>query len=163
MDGNTSAIIESCIVSNNAHFGILKDDLGFLQIRHCDIFCNTRYGVRTWGTNIIDAEHNWWGHSSGPYHPDSNPGGLGDTVSDYVDFIPWLTSPGVEEQPIVKSIEKREALCATIIHGHLQLPRDRKCKVFDITGRVVAPDKITLGIYFIEVDGVITQKVVKVR
>jgi len=43
------------------------------------------------------------------------------------------------------------------------LVTDRKCKVFDIMGRVVAPDKIQPGIYFIEVDGVVTQKVVKVR
>jgi hypothetical protein len=38
-----------------------------------------------------------------------------------------------------------------------------KCKVFDIRGRVVDADKIQPGIYFIEVDGVVKQKVVKVR
>lgn len=52
---------------------------------------------------------------------------------------------------------------ATVFSGPLQLPEDKKCKVFDITGRVVLPDKIKPGIYFIEVDGVITKKVVKVR
>ena len=36
-------------------------------------------------------------------------------------------------------------------------------KGFDITGRVVEPDKIQPGIYFVEVDGVVAQKVVKVR
>ena len=36
-------------------------------------------------------------------------------------------------------------------------------KVFDITGRVVETERIQPGIYFIEVDGVVTQKVVKVR
>jgi hypothetical protein len=41
---------------------------------------------------IIDAENNWWGDASGPYHPTLNPGGLGDEVSDDVDFDPWLTS-----------------------------------------------------------------------
>jgi len=54
-------------------------------------------------------------------------------------------------------------LTATIFRGPLQLPEGKKCKVFDITGRVVAPDKIQPGIYFIEIDGVVTQKVVKVR
>jgi hypothetical protein len=38
-----------------------------------------------------------------------------------------------------------------------------ECKVFDITGRVVEPTKIQPGIYFIEVDGKITKKVIKVR
>jgi CubicO group peptidase (beta-lactamase class C family) len=52
---------------------------------------------------------------------------------------------------------------ATIFRGPLQLPGGKKCRVFDITGRVVEPRKIQSGIYFIEVDGVVTQKVVKVR
>ncbi|MGB3479708.1 MAG: hypothetical protein WBB67_11175 [bacterium] len=55
------------------------------------------------------------------------------------------------------------AFGASIIKGPLVLPENKNCKVFDITGRVVAPDKIQPGIYFIEIDGKITQKVVKVR
>ncbi len=51
----------------------------------------------------------------------------------------------------------------TIISGHLHLPEGKKCKVFDVTGRVVESSKIQPGIYFIEIDGVVTQKVVKVR
>jgi len=43
------------------------------------------------------------------------------------------------------------------------LPEGKECKVFDITGRVIIPDKMKPGIYFIEIDGQITQKVVKVR
>jgi hypothetical protein len=53
--------------------------------------------------------------------------------------------------------------CASIFRGPLQLPKGKKYKVFDITGRVVEPDKIQPGIYFVEVDGVVIQKVVKVR
>ncbi|MGD9380038.1 MAG: serine hydrolase, partial [candidate division WOR-3 bacterium] len=52
---------------------------------------------------------------------------------------------------------------ATIFRGPLQLPEGKKCRVFDITGRVVEPGRIQPGIYFIEIDGVVTQKVVKVR
>lgn len=52
---------------------------------------------------------------------------------------------------------------ASIINGPLLLPEGKTCKIFDITGRVVMPDKIKPGIYFIEIDGKITQKVVKVR
>ena len=112
---------------------------------------------------LVDAESNWWGDATGPYHPTANPGGLGDSVSDYVDFDPWLGGPGVGDQPIVKPVEIHNAIGATIFRGPLQLPKDKKCKVFDITGRVVEPEKIQPGIYFIEVDGVVTQKVVKVR
>jgi hypothetical protein len=42
---------------------------------------------------LVNAENNWWGDVSGPYHPTENPDGLGNPVSDYVDFIPWLTEP----------------------------------------------------------------------
>jgi len=71
------------------------------------------------------------------------------------------SSTGIEEQRIISV--KSNYLGAAIFRGPLQLPEDKKCKVYDITGRVVEPGKIQPGIYFIEVDGVVTQKVVKVR
>ena len=40
----------------------------------------------------VIAEYNWWGHPTGPHH-ETNPGGLGDPVSDNVDFDPWLSDP----------------------------------------------------------------------
>jgi hypothetical protein len=36
-------------------------------------------------------------------------------------------------------------------------------KIFDLTGRVVAPGAMRSGIYFIEVDGKTIQKIIKVR
>jgi len=39
----------------------------------------------------LDAENNWWGDNSGPYHAADNPGGTGDAVSDNIDYDPWLT------------------------------------------------------------------------
>ena len=68
---------------------------------------------------------------------------------------------GVEEDDDI-SVEYENRF-TTIFRGPLQLPEGKECKVFDITGRVVELTKITRGIYFIEVEGVVTQKVVKVR
>ena len=134
------------------------------MISYNDICDNIGFGVCNVDTTIIvSADSNWWGDATGPYHPTANPTGLGDSVSDYVDFDPWLTGPGVEEHPIVKPVEIDESLIATIFRGPLQLPEGKKCRVFDITGRAVEPDKIQAGIYFIEIDDVVTQKVVKVR
>ncbi len=78
----------------------------------------------------------------------------------------WLlklvgTSAGISDDEV--SMNKGAKPQPTIISGPLLLPGAKKCSVYDITGRVVAPDKITLGIYFVEIDGQITQKVVKVR
>jgi len=41
----------------------------------------------------VNATHNWYGHSSGPFHPDENPDGVGKNVTDDVVFDPWLRSP----------------------------------------------------------------------
>jgi len=51
------------------------------------------------GASTAIAQHNWWGHDSGPYHPTLNPAGLGDTVGDGVQFTPWNVVTGVAEQP----------------------------------------------------------------
>jgi hypothetical protein len=57
-------------------------------------FEDNSYGVHNSDDAVlIMAEANWWGDATGPYHPSDNPGGLGDQVSDYVDFDPWLTNP----------------------------------------------------------------------
>ena len=48
----------------------------------------------------IDADSVWWGDSSGPYHPQQNPGGLGDSVNAYVDITPFLAEPDTAAPPI---------------------------------------------------------------
>jgi len=68
---------------------------------------------------------------------------------------------GINEQ--FKSPVTSTLPCLTIFSGPLQLPKGKQCKVFDITGRVIAPQHIKPGIYFIEIEGKITEKVVKVR
>ena len=60
-------------------------------LRNNSFFANSAYAVYNADSSlIIDAEDNWWGHASGPYHPTLNPGGQGDQVSDWVDFQPWM-------------------------------------------------------------------------
>ena len=95
-DGSTLTI-DSCIISNNYSSGV-----GFygselysadLEIHNCIISGNSLYGVYNVSNAIINAEYNWWGDTSGPYHPILNPAGLGDAVSDSVLFEPWLTAP----------------------------------------------------------------------
>ncbi|MFH0951424.1 MAG: lamin tail domain-containing protein [bacterium] len=38
------------------------------------------------------ASNNWWGDASGPYHEESNPKGLGNSVTDNVIYVPWYTN-----------------------------------------------------------------------
>jgi parallel beta-helix repeat protein len=164
---DASPSIHNCVISNNSGDGVLysygmKCSKGrALSISHSDIIDNVGYGVRNYdSTLVISAENNWWGDSSGPSGIGS---GSGDEVSDWVNYEPWLFAPfGIEEQPIVKPTANHIAIRATIFSGHLQLPKDKKCKIFDITGRVVEPSKIQPGIYFVEIDDKVVQKVIRV-
>lgn len=40
---------------------------------------------------FFDARENWWGDSTGPFHPSLNPNGIGTEVGNGVLFEPWLT------------------------------------------------------------------------
>ncbi|UCG29297.1 MAG: right-handed parallel beta-helix repeat-containing protein [candidate division WOR-3 bacterium] len=167
-DGS-SPVVSGCIILGNYGNGIYcQPDVwgnhSSPEIHHNDICDNVGYGICNIDTTVmVSADSNWWGDETGPYHPAVNPAGLGDSVSDYVDFVPWLTAPiGIEELPIVGPVD-RVSIGATIFRGSLQLPEGKKCKVFDITGRSVEPRNIAPGIYFLEVDNKIVQKVVKVR
>jgi hypothetical protein len=72
----------------------------------CDIYDNAGQGVRSDVTSpMIDATDCWWGDATGPYdptdgNPDYNPGGLGDEVSDWVIYRPWLGSPTANLPPV---------------------------------------------------------------
>ncbi len=62
---------------------------------------NSSYGIENAvPTIVVDAQNNWWGDATGPYDGSNdtgtgglyNPGGLGDSVTDYVDYEPWYAS-----------------------------------------------------------------------
>gem|GEM_PF-444181 len=54
-----------------------------------------RYGLGRGATSeiAVDMRDNWWGDPSGPYEPDQNPEGRGDSVGANITFAPWLTAP----------------------------------------------------------------------
>lgn len=85
----TTAITGSDIHDNGT--GIQSDNAAELSVHESRLYGNG-VGIENGSdaTNI-DATSNWWGSSTGPSHA-SNPGGAGDAVSDYVTFLPWLTS-----------------------------------------------------------------------
>jgi len=99
------------------------DVLG-INIHFNNIEGNTAYGVYNGGTGTLDATHNWWGDASGPYHSTLNPDGMGDEVSDNVDFDPWVGS------------EVSESATDTLGQGEtVELPSgDASVTVTDATG-----------------------------
>ena len=61
-------------------------------INNCDIYNITNYAVNNVNKAFtIDASNNWWGDNSGPKHS-GNPEGTGTTVSDMVNYSPFITT-----------------------------------------------------------------------
>ena len=90
----TNLTVSGNTIKNCSDCGVyMKDDNAGCNINYNDIYDNSCGLNNTEGATYdrtVDAICNWWGSSSGPYHETLNPGGTGDTVSDYVDFEPWL-------------------------------------------------------------------------
>jgi hypothetical protein len=86
-EGNTFEV-------NDVAIGYLMDsDIAYpADIIRFNNFNNNTEAVRVFGTyaTSVKAENNWWGDSSGPYHPTLNPDSSGDQVSDNLDYDPWL-------------------------------------------------------------------------
>jgi hypothetical protein len=79
-----------------------------------NIYQNSEYGLTVANEYWVpDARDIWWGHPTGPYHPVSNPSGLGDRLEDYwyqgyevlpALFIPWRTTPAEGSPPTIQPL-----------------------------------------------------------
>jgi hypothetical protein len=57
-------------------------------------FAGTGWALAVDGPNFVNAENNWWGDSTGPYHVLFNPNGQGATITGAADFDPWMPAWG---------------------------------------------------------------------
>ncbi|MFH1147107.1 MAG: NosD domain-containing protein, partial [Pseudomonadota bacterium] len=98
---SASPTITGNTISSNRSYGIYCSGEIFALIDGNAIAENIGYGLYNAGNSVMDAENNYWGHFSGPYDPSDdraaggwyNPGGLGDKVSDRIDYEPWRSIP----------------------------------------------------------------------
>jgi hypothetical protein len=165
VEDSSLAWVDSCRFVNNGTAGVYfcYDAAG--TVHNCDISDNFMYGVYCEDVNdSIDARYNWWGDSTGPFHPDSNPGGRGDTVSLGVRFRPWLTNPvyGLADLNVRAPVSQPKH--ATIVRSVLLLPDAvggewlaGRARLLDISGRKVADlhpgandvRRLSPGVYFV--------------
>jgi uncharacterized repeat protein (TIGR01451 family) len=90
---NARASVQYSRIQYGAAYGVHISASGVPVISYSQITDNALGGVKNLMTAIqVSALNNWWGDPSGPYHPTTNPDGLGDSVSDNVLYDPWLTS-----------------------------------------------------------------------
>jgi parallel beta-helix repeat protein len=144
-DSSTFGTIDSCTISGNNRDGVYCAYASSPVIHYCNITNNTGYGVRNIDPGVtVNAEHNWWGDPTGPggFGP-----GTGDSVSDYVDFVPWATEPfpwGIEEHEPTQTIFTYLQISPNPFRDRVNIKFSIKhsaevieLKIYDATGRMV--------------------------
>jgi hypothetical protein len=97
---NAGVLVADSIAIGNKE-GVVIDQLGpgTSTLVNGSILCsNTSSGMRLNDNETVNADGNWWGDVSGPFHAGNNPGGLGNPVVDgssgggagTVDFLPFI-------------------------------------------------------------------------
>ena len=95
-------MFRDCEVAFSAAYGVHVYGAGAPSFERCNIMENASYGLWNLGEELVEAEDNYWGASSGPLHPTTNPDGQGNRVSDNVDYRPFRTSPVIiNSAPVV--------------------------------------------------------------
>jgi hypothetical protein len=151
-----SDIMDNC-QGMPAGFGVL-DTVNYNQ-DSCDMYfnifmdpmfedtANHNYHL-TAGSPCIDA-----GDPASPYDPDT-------TIADIGAY--WYNPVRIDKGPVKTSFQITGYTGATIFKGALVLPKDKTCRVFDITGRTVKPAQMKPGVYFLQL-GTNLHKVLVVR
>jgi len=97
------SIIENNVITQNRIGISLKSNSKSNRIELNEFYGNIDFGAdASENEESKDAivKHNWWGHTTGPYHEINNPDGQGDNITDYVIFDPWNIAPNDNEVPI---------------------------------------------------------------
>jgi|GEM_PF-4877365 len=72
---------------------------GMLSLAFCNVASNGWAIINEDPIVVPEIQDDWWGQSSGPWHP-TNTDGQGDSLSLYAwDFQPWLTEPDTTAPP----------------------------------------------------------------
>ena len=144
-DSSSFGTIDSCTISGNNGDGVYCESASSPEIHWCNITDNTGYGVQNIDPGVmVDAEDNWWGDSTGPggYGP-----GSGDSVSQWVDYDPWLTDSvewvGIEEhkpiQPVATILQINPNPFRARVNIRWQTPNNQQAHIaiYDAMGRLV--------------------------
>ena len=96
---NSDLEAENILVIHNQDEGIYCSSSAMFDIQFSDIYDNN-FGLKNDNPSYtVQAQNNWWGDLTGPYHATLNPAGQGNAVSDYVDFEPFRDNEGSIDNP----------------------------------------------------------------
>ena len=116
-------------ITNNGT-GVLSSGSSNVNINNNIIAGNVTFGVQNTNNSVvINAENNFWGDPSGPLDNDvkvgglndllglSNPGGLGNAVTDFVDYFPFVVGITPQEQICAFIEEVQELVDDGVLNG----------------------------------------------
>ena len=92
--------LKNVTISNNSKEGIYASVDEVISVSYSNIV-NNDFGVyNATNASILNLANNYWGDSSGPYHPSQNASGKGDSVNIFTTVSSWLTAPNTDAPPI---------------------------------------------------------------
>ena len=93
-----SVSLDNNSIYNNGNGLYIEEFSQDFIARNNDIWNNTFHGLDSSNNGIqsIDMKYNNWGDITGPHQSIMNPDGLGDDISDIVQFYPWMNTFGMD-------------------------------------------------------------------
>jgi len=113
VSGQANTYITKNSISYNT-IGIFYDK-GNDHVAHYNDIYGNEYGMDISSNTTANAEYNYWGHESGPYHGSLNPAGKGNPVGGNgvsLDFIFFLTAPigYLNERPTARLLTNKKVV-----------------------------------------------------
>ncbi|HYN89374.1 MAG TPA: right-handed parallel beta-helix repeat-containing protein, partial [Ardenticatenaceae bacterium] len=90
IEQSAPAVLDHLSILNSTNDGLYVNDSEGVVVTSSNFVGNSRHGLfNETPDKVVSATLNYWGATSGPYHPTLNPAGQGDRVGDGVLFAPW--------------------------------------------------------------------------
>ena len=108
INSDAHVTVHDTIIRHSINYGIFVGaSVPTFVVAASQIFDNGDHGIYTANTQQpVSAPDNWWGSPSGPVAPDGcNPGGMGESISANVLYLPYRTAAGepAQELPAVQA------------------------------------------------------------
>lgn len=117
--GNLRTNITANSISYN-EYGVFYEESVENVANHNDIYNNSHGMIVSEGATV-NAEHNYWGDTTGPYHELQNPGGNGNPINGNgtnLDFEPFLSAPvgPINKRPVANlTLNRKIATLSEIV------------------------------------------------
>lgn len=89
VDSGSELQVSRAVINDNDYGIVISGSAQTIDIWDSYIYDNQTADLDNISSSHINAEQNWWGDETGPYHVSSNPSGLGSIVTGDTDFSPW--------------------------------------------------------------------------